>query len=189
MKEEKIMYNSDKAAQRVTLSGWMGRDGVFWPDGRDPKISEHLARLGGCTHIVCECGNEHLKRYTMCDSCRAKNNDERYQAMPFKEWGGEPLCLYRDDTYFFCEDDLKYWAEEHEIEDISSIQLVICEPQYAKEIDGDNYYCDYLPEETSLKEVAPKLADALEGVNKVIRNEKEILCWVSGKFRTTIKEG
>lgn len=187
--KKKIMYASDEAAQRVTVSGWISGDGLFWPDGNDPKFAEHHARWGGCTHLVCECGNEYEKNYTMCQSCRSKKSDERYQAMPFKEWEGEPLCLYRDDTYFFDMDSLIDWAEEHEIEDLSTIQLVICEPNHAWEIEGDEYYGDRLPEDTELSYVAPMLAEALEKVNKIIREQQEILSWSAGKFRTTIKKG
>jgi len=187
--EQKVMYESDEAAKRVTMTGWLSRDGIFWPDRDDPKFAEHHARWGGCTHLVCECGNEHKKHYTICDSCRAKKDDERYQAMPFKEWEGEPLCLYRDDTYFFSIESLEDWAEEHEIEDLSSIQLVICEPQHAWEIEGTEHYADLLPEDTDLSDVAPLLSAALEDVNEVIREKKEILSWMPGKFRTTVKAG
>jgi len=188
MTDEKIMYASDDAAKRVTMTGWLSRDGIFWPDKNNPEYAEHHARWGGCTHMVCACGNEHRKHYTICDSCIAKKDDERYLSMPFKEWGGEPLCLYRDDTYFFSEDALEDWAEENGVEDLSTVQLVICEPQYAWEIEGTETYGDNLPEDTELYEVAPKLAAALEQVNKIINEEKEILCWMPGKFRTTVKK-
>lgn len=186
--EKKIMYDSDEAAQRVTVSGWMSGNGTFWPDKTDPKFAEYHARWGGCTHLVCDCGKEYEKNYTMCQSCRSKKLDERYQSMPFKEWEGEPLCLYRDDTYFFDIDSLIDWAEEHEIEDLSTIQLVICTQNLAWEINGDEYYYDELPEDTGLSDVAPMLAEALEGVNKVIREKQEILSWSAGKFRTTINK-
>lgn len=185
MSDEKIMYASDAAAKRVTVAGWLSADGRFWPDGSDPKFAEHHARWGGCTHLICECGNEHQKNYTICDACIAKKNDERYQAMEFKEWNGDPVCLYRDDTYFFSEDALEQWAEDNGIVDLSTIQLVICEPQYAWMIEGTDHYIDMLPEDTQLEEVAPKLAAAIEQVNEVISTEKEILCWMPGKFRTT----
>lgn len=188
MSETKVMYASDEAAKRVTVTGWMSRDGIFWPDGKDPKFAEHHARWGGCTHLICECGNEHRKGWTMCDACRNKKDDERYQAMEYKEWQGEPVCIFRDDTYFFSEDAIIDWAEENEIGDLSTIQLVICEPQTAHEIEGDEYYCDYLPEDMELADVAPKLAAAIEDVNEVIRKEQETLCWMPGKYRTTFKK-
>lgn len=185
--QNKIMYDSDEAAKHVTVSGWVSRDGVFWPDKDNPKSAEHHARWGGCTHLTCECGNTHKKTWTICDDCRRKKADERYLAKPYKDWEGEPLCLRDDDTYFFSEDELEYWAEEHEIEDLSIIELVICEPQYATEINADDYFCDLLPEDMYVHDVAPKLAEAIEQVNKVIREEREIMSWVPGKFRTTYK--
>lgn len=179
MSKEKIMYESDEAAKRVTITGWVSSSGRFYAD------DEHLARWDGCTHLVCECGNEHSKNYTMCDSCRSKKDDERYAAMPFKEWEGEPLCLYHDDTYFFSEEALLDWADVHGIEDFSTIQLVICEPETAWELDPDDIYTDYLPEDQYTHDVAPKTAAAFEELNNVIREEKEILCWMPGKNRTT----
>lgn len=187
MTKEKIMYDSPEAAQRVTLSGWISKDGIFWPDKHDPKFAEHHARWGGCTHVRCDCGAETEKHYTKCLACRNKADDERYAAMPFKEWEGEPLCLYRDDTYFFSEEELLDWADVHGIEDFSTIQLVICKPETAWELEPDEIYTDYLPEDQYTHDVAPKTAAAFEELNKVIREEKEILCWLPGKNRTTYK--
>ena len=186
---EKIMYDSDEAAQRVTLSGWKSRDGFFWPDKDDPKFAEHHARWGGCTHILCkECGDHtHEKHWTCCSHCRQKKSDARYESLEFQEWNGEPLCLWDGDEYFFSEDDIELFADEHEIEDVSTIKLVICEPQYASEIDVDDMFCDLLPEDMYVHDVAPKLAEAMATVNDLIRKKEEIMCWMPGKKRTVYK--
>jgi hypothetical protein len=62
--------------------------------------------------------------------------------------------------------------------------LVICEPNYAWEI-NDDYYCDILPEDHTLADVYPELADAIEKVNEMIRKKETPLSWGAGKYRTS----
>jgi hypothetical protein len=63
---------------------------------------------------------------------------------------------------------------------------VICEPNYAWQIDPD-YYCDILPEDSTLEDVYPELAAAIDEVNKLIRKKEKTMSWRSGKYRTAIK--
>lgn len=100
--------------------------------------------------------------------------------------GGEPLSLSDDDKYFWDEDDVLEWCEDHGIDDPSTLQLVICEPQYPHAISGSDMYCDLLPEDRELEDVAPILAAAIEAVNKVIAERAEILCWMPGKYGTSV---
>jgi hypothetical protein len=109
---------------------------------------------------------------------------ERYQAMPFKEWDGEtPLTLADDDRYFFSEDDLVSYLDEQD-PDADDVRLVICEPNYASEIDED-HFVDDLPPDQGLDEVYPELAAAIEKVNELIRKKEKPLSWGAGKYRTS----
>lgn len=177
--KNKIMYASDEAAQKVTVTGWKSRHNHFYGD------DEHLARWAGCTHLICECGAEMEKSYTICRDCSSKNRNGQYEAMPFKEWDGEGmLTLYDDDRYFWDEDEVREYCEDNEIP-LDKLRLIICEPQYAHEIDED-YYSDILPEDMKLEDCYYELAEAIEKVNQFIRKKEKPISWIGGKFRTTI---
>jgi hypothetical protein len=175
-----VLETSDEAAHFVTgLSGWVSRSGRFW--GAD----EHMARWEGCTHTTCGCGKIMERGWTKCPECRKKAADERFNAMPKKEWDGEtPITLLGGDEYFFNREQLKEWCEDWETTP-DKLQLVICEPNYACEIDSD-FYCDDLPEDQSLEDVAPELADKISEVNKYIRDKKPILSWGPGKIAALV---
>jgi hypothetical protein len=118
--------------------GWQSRDGRFYDD------DEHLARWAGCTQLLCDCGAEMEKGYTICEACRGKADAGKYEAMPFKEWDGKtPLVIYGDDIYFWDEDGVLEYCEEHDCQP-EDLRLVICEPQYAQEVEPNEYLC--LPE-------------------------------------------
>lgn len=177
----KVLYDSEDAAQKVTITGWKSRRGIFY--GED----EHLARFDGCTHRICACGNEMERSYTSCEDCRAKNSKERYLAMPFKEWDGSTMLVtYDNDTYFSDENDVLNFCEDKEIEP-QDLQLVICEPQYAWEI-SDDYFCDILPEDMTLDDCYSELAEAIGRVNELIRKKEKPISWSAGKYRTTINK-
>jgi hypothetical protein len=177
--KKKIMYESPEAAQLKTVTGWVSSSGHFYGD------NEHSARYDGSTHKLCECGNEHTKTYTMCAECRTKKEIERFHAKEFKVWEGEPLCLDGSDEYFFDEDALFDYCADNNVKS-DDLHLVICDPNYASEVDEERWY-DELPEDQYLHDVAPDISEALERLNKVIRESNTILSWFPGKYRTTIK--
>jgi hypothetical protein len=176
--QPKIMYHNDEAAQKVTVTGWLSRRGHFYGD------NEHLARWDGCTHLICGCGAEMERSYTSCAACRDKKRLENYEAMPFKEWDGQtPLTLYDDDEYFWEEDGLLDHCEMNEINP-EDLRLVICKPNYAWEIDDDDYR-DILAKDHTLADTYPELADDIEKVNELIRKKEMPLSWGAGKYRSS----
>lgn len=175
---KKIMFDSPEAAYRKTLTGWASSDGRFFVD-------ENLARYAGCTHKICECGNEMSKIWLKCDECRRKDENVKYNAREFREWKGEPVYSCYFDEYFFDEYALFDRCAESEVSP-EIVQLCICEPMYAPEIYED-IWNDYLPEDMTLDDVAPELAEALEVLNKFIRDNRPLLSWIPGEYRTTIK--
>lgn len=179
--KEQIHYDDDRAARRMTVTGWVSRDGRFYGD------DEHLARWNGCTQLACACGNLHDKGWTCCEACRKKARTARYQALPFAEWdGGTPLCLFEDDTYFFDADEVLDFCEEQGCTP-ADLQLVICEPQYARQIEPDEEYSDILPEDQYIADVAPEIAAAFEALNAEIEGYRKPLSWIAGKQRTALK--
>lgn len=176
-----IMYDSEEAAKykEIELKGWVSSDGFYF--GED----EHLARYKGCTHVKCECGASMEKMYTLCIDCRNRNKRKLYNEMPFKEWDGEtPLYSNSADEFFYTIDEIEDYMEESMGHgDDTSLQLIICEPVYPFEINLSEIYSRILADDMDLPKV---LVDAEKKLNQTIRDSKEILSWVPGKYRTEV---
>lgn len=170
-----ILDTSPEAASIKTVTGWFSRTGRFWGD------DERMARYDGCTHKQCECGNVAEKSYLRCDKCRAIKDREKYEAMPVQVWDGQSF-LYSDahDKYFQdleslvdhlsdYDDDEKYTLED--------LRLVICEPNYARQIESDQW-ADDLPEDGDMPS---EMEEALRVFNEVVRRAPP-LSWSPGKF-------
>lgn len=176
MTDQMIMYDSPEAAEyRTNLSGWVSRDGLYF--GSD----EYIARYSGCTHRpCCECGAATPKSYLLCNACRAKKDQARYEAMPEEEWDGKSM-LYSEvsgEFYFdLCEaeDSLEHWQT------LRAIRLVICRPVYAS-LDVD-YFADDLPPEG---EPPPELVDAIDAFNRSVAGV--VLSWEPGQTRLKLPE-
>lgn len=171
--EPTVHYNSLDAAEFVTVSGWRSRTGQFWGD------NEHAARWGGCTHVACkDCGVPTPKSRLVCDACNTKRQDARYAALPLIEWDGEtPLATFDGDQYFFDAESVDEWCETHEV-DPADLQLVICEPQYLREVDID-YWEDSLPEDGEPGDAVLRALDALNAAVKAHGPAS----WLPGKKR------
>lgn len=177
---EIIMYESDEAATyRKNIEGWVSRNGRFCGKG---EAGERAARYDGSTHRKCDCGNLMGKGWTKCEVCRAKLDHEKFEAMPFKKWEGEPLVLFDGDTYFFGEEDIENYADEHGWDALQ--MLVICEPVVAPYI--EDYACDELADDMTLVDASQELSDMIDKFNKFISQNKPILSWREGKYRTQI---
>jgi hypothetical protein len=177
-----IMYDSEQAAHEATIiidgaaqTCWVSRSGRFYFGDK----ARHLAKYDGCTHRTCFCGQKMEKHYTRCATCREVAAMQRYDNRDKAQWDGE-VPLYSDaaDRYFNSFDEIDGFLED-EGGSIDGLRLIICEPNFAREIDPDEYYLDDLPEDCS---VPAEIADAFEALNKAIRECKQPLSWVPGKF-------
>ena len=180
MNEPMILNTDNEAATfRTDISGWVSRHGFFY--GGD----EQGARKHGCTHTICECGEPIEKTRIRCKKCEEAHSNKRYAALEKKLWDGEaPLNIWNDDRYFWDEESLEDYCFDMHIK-VEDLQLVICEPVYAQEIDPYDLYCDDLPEEICIDD---GLWDAFEKLNRYIREEKIILSWVPGKYAALVEE-
>ena len=182
MKDEKIILaEDDEAAKFVTgISGWVDRHGNF--HGK----SEEMARYASATHKKCEeCKAAIIMRgYRYCADCREKKDIERYSKLEKKVWDGE-VYLYsdRDDIYLADYQELHDYIYEREIEDIDSLRLVICEPNYLGEISED-YWSDDLPDDMDLPE---SVLSALETFNAALK-AAGIVSWSPGKYAAIIED-
>lgn len=174
-KEIIVLDTSDEAAKKVTVTGWLSRDGIFW--GND----ERAARYSGCTHKRCECGNLMERHWLICETCRHKNARKKYMSLPFREWSGEPVCTRDGSNYFFDEDSLAEYCFEN---DLTEIELLFCEENKWRPVCGD-YWSDDMPSDSD-GELPQELQDALDNLNNVIKN-LPAQSYSPGKIRTTYR--
>lgn len=166
--ERIIVFDSDEAAQPVTIQAWRASTGQLCFD-------EHTARLIGSTHRACpECGNP--TRYAgLCEACQAKRAEAHYWTMPAAPWDGKQM-VYSEarEEFYSSPEDAGEWEET---EDLSVLRLVLCEPQYVRQLDSDDFEDD-LPEDG---EMPDELAEAVDAFNAATKGL--ILSWLPGKTR------
>jgi hypothetical protein len=181
---DKIIFEDDQesATYRTDISGWVDANGLYFGD------KERTARYSGSTHRRCEkCGHV-FKKNAYCRPCREEIKKAQFLAMPKKKWDGSG-CVYSltDDKYFWSMDEVDDFCYNEGLDDDlgvihrEKLELVICEPIYAREIPEDFYYDD-LPEDSSLEEASPELFQIVNNFNHVIHEERIILSWQPGKF-------
>lgn len=182
--EKEIMYDSPEAATFKTgISGWVSSDGRFWGNGKD---AEHMARYSGCTHHIAPCGHKAIIGWSLCDDCRSKKQQENYLKLPLIEWDGvTPLCLYNEDKYFFDEDDIVMYCEDSEIPS-TDLQLCICTPNKYTEVDVDAIAPEDVSPEDYDGDLPKVIQDALDALNKVIREYPKPFTWSQGKQRVIV---
>ncbi|MCV4285042.1 hypothetical protein [Pseudomonas capsici] len=181
MPEEKVvMYESAEAASIQTVTGWVDANGRFW--GKD----EHTARYCGSTHRKCDKDHAHpiyeIRSY--CHICYQAGREAKFAAMPKKEWAGEPLVIFDGDRHFFDEDSLRDYLVEEEV-DLESVQLCICEPNYPREIDPNDHFCDDLPDDGEIND--DQILAAFDLLNEMIRASGP-LSWSEGKYAASLPQ-
>lgn len=178
MDSKVVMIDSPEAAEyRTDLKGWVSRDGFYYGDGPD---SERTARYAGCTHVPCsQCGTPTNKGYTMCRGCRDLAYIAKYEAMPRAEWDGT-VMVYSEarDRYYNSPDDAADDLEDGET--LADLQLVLCTPNYVRQIEPD-YCCDDLPEDG---DVPADVEEAMEAFNRAVAGI--VLSWSPGKIALSI---
>jgi hypothetical protein len=166
-----VMYDSPEAAKIEAVTGWRARTGEFWGD------NEHMARYCGSTHKRCESCGGVVAKSSWCDPCRAKARQEKFAGYERKAWDGEePINLFDTDVYFFAPDMLADYCADHGVK-AADLQLVFCDPNYARIIEPNDYFEEMLPEDGY---VPDDLAEAFEALNKVIEAHKTPLSWSPG---------
>ncbi len=173
-----IMRDSDEAASIKTVTGWVSASGHFFGD------DERTARYNGSTHQRCENNPDHpiYEKFGYCTPCHHDRRQKVFTAMPKQEWDGEPLVIFDSDTYFFDDDSLMDYCADNNIAP-QDMQLVICYPNMAREIDSD-YWSNELSEDGDLP---PELEAALNTLNEVVRRASP-LSWSQGKFAAIIAD-
>ena len=184
MNEKIIMFDSPEAAQfRTDIHGWVARNHLYAYQGPN---AEEAARYQGCTHIPCkQCGAPTEKHHSKCDACCELADLARYQAMPRAEWDGKAM-LYSETTDRYYSDLGE--AEDHldEMEErctLADLRLVICEPNYARRLDPDDYV-DHTADDGG--ELPEELLSAIEAFNATVAGT--VLSWSPGKSALLINQ-
>ena len=179
MNDKIIMADSPEAAEYKTgLSGWVSR-GQYFGDGPN---AEDSARYHGCTHYVCKyCPAPAPKPYTACQECRDKKDLERFYALPRADWDGKAML--------YSEARSKYYADPDDAEDalddgetLADLRLVICKPNYVRQIDPDDFVDD-LPEDG---ELPPEVEAAMDTFNSAVAGI--VLSWSPGKVALALEQ-
>ena len=181
---EIIFMEDDKAAEykEVKVKGWVANGLLF-------SENERAARLEGMTHKECnQCGMAFDKKsfYTLCPSCLAKSERDRYSNLAYEKWDGKtPMALYDSDEYFYDEYDVDCYCEENDC-DIGDLMLVLCVSQTVHELEMVDIYNDILPEDGDESSFPQDVVDAFDNLNKVISENKEPVSWWAGNIRTSV---
>lgn len=177
-----VMYESDEAASIQTVTGWVDRNGRFW--GHD----EHMARYCGSTHRICSKNPEHGSHASngWCEKCWQESRLKQFQSLEKKPWTGEPLVIFDDDKYFFDAESLVDHCQEHNVLP-SELQLLICEPNYPREIDMNDHCEEIIPDGGDHHDIPEAIWLAAEALNKAIR-ESEPVSWQGGKYAAIVSD-
>lgn len=173
--EEVVMYDSPEAATyRTDITGWVSRAGLYFGTG---DAAETMARNSGCTHTRCaSCGTVMPKGHLLCSHCRKLAADERYAKMP--------RAQLEDRAWLYARANDRYYGDLSEAEDdleegqtLADLQLVICEPIYARQIDEDFFQED---EDMDFDgELPAEVRDAVAAYNRAVSGI--VLSWSPGK--------
>lgn len=176
----------EDAADRRDVTGWVCRTcRRWWGD------DEHMARWCCSTDQPCPCGGRREKHYTVCAACRQRKEDERWFARERKPYDGGFLYSETLGRYFEDAEDVADWlsGEDENGHTYDTLRLLLCDKEYAQEIDGDDHFRDQLPEDCTLDDVAADIAEAIDAVNAVIaqrRRDGKQLSWVASKCAADI---
>ena len=181
MSEEKIiLFDSDEAATRRKVDGWVSSKGLFYGN------SESAARYDGCTHRACEdCGKPAKKMYLSCPECREKKAVILHKKRKWQTWDGK-TPLYSDEhyKYFFDADELADFMEENNCT-VESLRLLICEPKHLTQVETDIWE-DLLPEDIDFEDVVSKeVLEALDNLNNAIADSSHV-SWFPGEIAAEV---
>jgi hypothetical protein len=184
MAPDAIRY--EDAAERRTVEGWVCKKcRRWWAD------DEHMARWCCSSDQPCACGARRSKNYTICDGCREKKELERWEQRERRPYDGRLLYSDTLSRYFDDAEDVADWlaGEDEGGHTYESLRLLLCDKQYAREIDGDDFFTDDLPEDCTLDDVASDIAEAIGAVNDVIaqrRKDGRQISWFPSKYAVDI---
>jgi len=112
-------------------------------------------------------------------------SSDKYLAMPEVPYASDMVVCLDDETFFYSQDEVEGYAEEEGIS-VDKLDLIVCEPNYAWQIDPDDHYSDIMPEDQCIDDIAPGLAKAFKALNEYIKTFRPVISWEPGSKRTRL---
>lgn len=177
MKGEKIsMKNSEskepkpKVNLKNIIDGKEMREQATFIVGETRYLADRITKDQIATHADCEeCNIEFEKDYTHqrhCFNCSQKKKAEKFAKLPLVDWDGKtPLCIWGDDQYFFSEDDIEQYCEDHEIEK-DQLHLELCKETSFGEINIGELFMDDLHDDWEADSQLAELEDKMNAYLK-----------------------
>ena len=155
---------------------------------QDINMAEYSIAIGK----MCECGNViDGKTWTICNSCREKKQNDKFNAFELVEWDNEtPLTIFNSDTYFWTPEDLESYRDNEGVK-VEDLQLVLCEPNSAPNFDLQDYCEDDLPEDTEIRDYEKKDSKySVDEIESIVNDflQRQPISWSGGSKRVLIKE-
>jgi hypothetical protein len=171
-----------ESAERVTVEGWVCKTcRRFWGDN---GMAEHMARYCCSAEVPCSSGCQAFTRKgrSLCDTCEARAAVERHEKRKREPWDGKSMLYSEALNRFFVDldDMVDYvageidlsknqeeatgaiceWTEDH--------RVLLCVPQYGRQVDSSDIFQDVLPEDGYGDRESAAIAPQLKALNEAI---------------------
>jgi hypothetical protein len=183
-----MIYPEDVKIKSVTIEG---RTFFYYDINKQLYSTESSARYAGSTAGRCKvCGAGFQgKVYTVCPTCRQKQDIDTYYQREDKEVGdGEYMYSDAYDKYFYSWDDVQEFLDEDDDEDLTleDLRLLCVQPTRKRYIDLSEIYADEIPEDMSAEDVfSPEIIAKVEDINRLLDSQPPI-SWEPSKFRVKL---
>lgn len=148
-----------------------------------------------CFPLVCSCGAECQKPYTLCEKCLYEKRHSDYMGKDASLWDGvQMLTLYDDDRYFHDLDGaLDHIAECEALDDdervtqemVEKYMVMLCERSWPREFCVADFFEDMLPEDC---DTLPKGAAEIERAVNNWASAANWCSWCQGNKRLLLAE-
>lgn len=177
------MYEDPTLVRPGKADGWVTPDG-YWHHNED------AARFSACTHRQCRyCGTAVDKGWLACESCRDKQDQEKWDAAEKKPWDGMSI-VYSDklDKYFTDMDDIVCHLENdsedgsNPVVDAKELRLYHCDPVFLSSLDTEHWVGDFPGEEHDTPDGVEELVDAINALIEKHNKESWPASWEQSKI-------
>lgn len=137
--------------------------------------NEHDARRSSATHLRCDCG-EIYPKHSFCQPCANKRAEDRYMALPGRDWRDGAMICDGDETFIDTFDEMADLVFQNP--NATGRHWVFAGPKDHNHrfIDICDLIADYGHEDFDFSDEAYAAADALE---EILRKEFAAVLWPS----------
>lgn len=145
-------------------------------------LTEDSALKDSYTHKYCEKHDHTHAINSYCYKCSEDRQLQRYYNMEEVEYGGGWIYSEEYEEWFSDLGEAEEVAEYHQV-GLKDLHLVVCTPNDLREVESD-YWEDIWYDGAQLPS---EVEDALEKLNKVIREHGKNFSWEAGNKRIKVK--